>query len=94
MRNRERAFGERLLRAVVIGFGVLGGFAAFDAILLFLVLLLSAKFVAAPNPYIGLVMFVALPIAAIVGGAIAWTAYTVWNDRAPESPADGHQAAV
>ena len=94
MRNREPAFGERLRRAVVISLGVLGVFAAFDAILLFVVLLLSAIFVAAPNPYIGLVMFVALPIVAIVGGAIAWTAYTVWNDRAPESPADGHQAAV
>ena len=94
MRNRERAFGERLWRAVVIGLGVLGGFAAFDAILLFLVLLLSAKFVAAPNPYFGLVMFVALPIAAIVGGAIAWTAYTVSNDRAPKSPADGQRATV
>ena len=94
MRNRERAFGERLWRAVVIAFGVLGGFAAFDAILLFFVLLLSAKFVASPNPYIGLVMFVALPIAAIVGGAIAWTAYTVWNDRSLKSPTDGHQAPV
>jgi predicted membrane metal-binding protein len=94
MRHRERAFGERLWRAVVIGLGVLGGFAAFDAILLFFVLLLSATFVAAPNPYLGLVVFVALPIAAIVGGAIAWTAYTVCHDRARESPAEGHQAAV
>ena len=92
MRDRERACGKRFWRAVGIGLAVLGGFVAFDAILLFLVLLLSAMFIAAPSPYIGLVMFVALPIAAIVGGVIAWTAYSVCTDRASESPADGHQA--
>jgi hypothetical protein len=93
MRNRERAFGERLWRAVVISLGVLGGFAAFDAILLFFVLL-TATFIAEFNLYIGLVVFVALPIAAIVGGAIAWTAYTALQDPASASPHDGHHAAV
>jgi hypothetical protein len=94
MRNRERAFGARLRRGVVIVLGVFGGFAAIDAILLFLFLLLWTVFVAMPSPYIGLLMFVALPFIAIIGGALAWTAYTVWNDRAPESPSDRHHAAV
>ena len=94
MGNRERAFGERFWRTVVIVLAVLGGFAVLDAIILFAVLLLAAVFIAAPSPYIGLLMFVALPLAAIVGGAMAWMAYTVLNDRAQESPADGQHTAV
>ena len=94
MGNRERAFGERFWRTVVIVLAVLGGFAVLDAIVLFAVLLLGAVFIATPSPYIGLLMFVALPLAAIVGGAVAWMAYTVVNDRAQGSPADGQHTAV
>jgi hypothetical protein len=94
MGNRERAFGERFWRTVVIVLAVLGGFAVLDAIVLFAVLLLAAVFIAAPGPYIGLLMFVALLLAAIVGGAMAWMAYTLLNDRALASPADQHHTTV
>ena len=93
MGNRERAFGERFWRTIVIVLAVLGGFAVLDAIVLFAVLLLAAVFIAAPGPYIGMLMFVALPLAAIVGGVIAWMAYTVLNDPAQGSSADRHHTA-
>jgi membrane-bound ClpP family serine protease len=95
MWNRERAFGQRLWRAIVISFGVLGGFAAIDAILGFLVLVGAAIAFGLPNPYIGLLMFVALPVIAAVGGAVAWTAYLIVKRRTPQSQAaDPHRVAA
>jgi hypothetical protein len=82
MQNSERPRGKRLWRVTLIVLGLLGGLAVFDAVLLFLVLLLSAIVIAPLSPYIGLLMLVALPLAAIAGGAIAWTAYVLLNDRA------------
>ena len=95
MRNRERAFGERLWRAVVISLGVLGGFAAIDAVLAFFFLVGSVIVFGAPNPYIGLLMFVALPVIGVVGGAVAWTAYRVLTRHTPDSQAaDPHRVAA
>ena len=90
MRNGERSVGARLGRALILIAGVVGALAAFDAVLLFLVLLTAAVFGDALNPYIGLLLFVALPIAVIAGGAMAWTAYTISSEaggpRAGNSP--------
>jgi positive regulator of sigma E activity len=82
MRNSDRFRGRRLWRVTLVVLGLLGGLAVFDAVLLFLVLLLSAIVIAPLSPYIGMLMLVALPLAAVAGGAIAWTAYTLLNDRA------------
>jgi hypothetical protein len=92
--NRERAFGERLWRAVVMTAGILGGFAAIDAIFLFLFLVGAAFIFDAPNPYIGLVMFVVLPAITVLGGGSAWAAYCSLRRRPPRSQADPHQAAA
>jgi hypothetical protein len=91
--NRERAFGERLWRAVVMTAGILGGFAAIDAIFLFLFLAGAAFFVAL-NPYIGLVMLVVLPAITALGGGTAWAAYCLLRRPTPRSQADPHQAAA
>jgi uncharacterized membrane protein HdeD (DUF308 family) len=91
--NRERAFGERLWRAVVITAGILGGFAAIDAIFLFLFLVGAALF-ADLNPYVGLVMFVLLPAITVLGGGTAWAAYCSLKRRTPRSQADPHQAVA
>ena len=72
MPNRDRFLDARFTRTLIVVAGVLGGLAALDAILLLPVLLLASS-----NPYIGLVTFVALPVAAVVGSALAWTAYTL-----------------
>ena len=93
MRNHERAFGERLWRAAVIAFGILGAFAAIDAILFFFVLV-GAAIVFEPSPYLGLLMFVALPAAAVVGAAVAWTAYQVLTRRTQQSQAEEHHVAA
>lgn len=96
--NRERSLGERLWRAVVITAGVLGGFAAIDAVFLFLFLVGAAFFVDAPNPYVGLVMLVILPVITILGGATALTAYRILRRPTVQSQADPqtdpHQAVA
>jgi hypothetical protein len=95
MRNREHAFGERLWRAVVISVGVVGGFVAIDAIIAFFFLVGAAIAFGAPNPYIGLLMFVALPVLGVVGGAVAWTAYCVLTRHTSDSQAaDPHRVAA
>jgi membrane protein implicated in regulation of membrane protease activity len=76
----------------VITAGILGGFAAIDAIFLFLFLVGAAFFVGL-NPYIGLVMFVVLPVITVLGGATAWTAYCSLKHRTPRSQAT-HQAVA
>lgn len=71
-------------RGVLVVLGVLGGFVAFDALLLFIFFALSALFIARTGPYFGLVTFVVLPFCAIAGAAVAWTAYLVLDDAVSE----------
>lgn len=84
----------RFWRVILIVLGLLGGLAVFDAVLLFLVLLLSAIVIAPLSPYIGLLMLVALPLAAIAGSAVAWTAYTLLTDHAAGHGPDEHHLPV
>lgn len=81
----RRGFG----RGVLVVLGVLGGFVAFDALLLFIFFALSALFIEQTGPYFGLVTWVALPFCAVAGAAIAWTAYLVLHDVAPEQEPRG-----
>ena len=96
--TRERRLGERLWRAVVITAGVLGGFAAIDAAFLFMFLVGAAFFVDAPNPYIGLVMLIILPVIMVFGGGTAWGAYRILRHHTvqPEADlqADAHQVVA
>ena len=91
MRNRERFWRTRVGRGLILTFGVAGGMLAFDAILLFLFFLLAALVIAPPNPYVGLLMFVGVPIVVVLGTTLAWTAYRVLKERAPEAEVQGHQ---
>jgi len=84
MRTHQRSLRERLGRGFFIVLGLLGGLALVDAVLMFLVLLLAAIFIDVPAPYVGLLMFIVLPLVAVIGGALAWTGYSVLIDRAPE----------
>jgi hypothetical protein len=94
MWSRQRSVGTRVGRGLILTVGVLGGLVAFDAILLFLVLLAAALVIAPPNPYIGLFMFVGVPILVVLGTALAWIAYRVLRDRAPEADGEGHEVHV
>ena len=89
MRNAQRSFGTRVGRALILIMGLVGASAAVDAILLFLCLPFFAIVVGLSNPYIGLLMFVALPFVTILGGAVAWIAYAIVNDRVTTSGAGG-----
>lgn len=88
MRNNTRPLGERVGRAVIIGVGLLGALAAFDALLLFCFLLLAAVFVAPPGPYIGLVMFIAVPVTVVIGAALGWAGYSALVERSDTPHAD------
>lgn len=90
MRNHTRSVAMWVLRAFLLAAGVLGGFALVDAVLLFVVL--AGLSVFAPNPYMGLIMFVGLPLLGLVGAALVWIAYVVLRDRTPSSP-PGNQHA-
>jgi len=90
MRNHARPLGTRIGRAVIIGLGALGALAALDASALFLFLLFAAAFVAPSGPYIGLILFVVVPLTVVVGGALAWAGYYVLTEQPEEPvPADG-----
>lgn len=68
-------------RTLIVFMGVLGALAVFDAALLFVVLLFAA-----PSPYVGLLMFVAVPAAMVVGAILVWTSYRLLtHGRAPVS---------
>lgn len=58
------------MRTMVVIVGILGALAALDALVLFVVLLLTG-----PAPYVGLLMFVAVPVAIAVGLALLWAAF-------------------
>ncbi len=92
MRNQTRPLGERVGRAIIIGIGAVGALAAFDALLLFFFLLFAALFVAPPSPYIGLVMFIGVPLTVVIGGALAWAGYQAYMERAEDPHANGHPA--
>ena len=95
MRNHARPLGQRIGRAIIIGLGAVGALAAFDALALFVFLLFAAAFVAPLGPYIGLVVFVAVPLTVVIGGALAWAGYHVLMERPEESPAaDGVEDAA
>ena len=76
-------------RTLVVIMGVLGALAVFDAGLLFIVLLLAG-----PSPYVGLLMFVAVPIAMAVGGALVWTAYLLLSPDRDADDAHGHASSA
>ena len=76
MRTREPVFGAQFGQTLILLLGVMGVFLALDAVVLFFVLLLAA-----PTPYGGLLMFIAVPIAVAVGGTLAWMAWTVVAER-------------
>lgn len=92
MRNQERSFGERVGRGVIIGIGALGALAAFDALLLFFFLLFAAMLVAPPGPYIGIVMFIAVPLTVAIGSALAWAGYIAYMEPVQERDGDAHRA--
>lgn len=79
MQNRQAIERPRLSHTVILVVGVLGAIAAFDATLLFLLLLLGAG----PAPYGGLLLGAAL-FFVVVGGVLAWTAYLVLRSEPPE----------
>ena len=91
MGNRKRSIVARLGRALLFVIGMLGAFAVIDAVLLFF-FVLAAMIVWVPNPYMGLVLFVAAPLIAIAGGALAAIAYAVLKERAPVPGAGEHHA--
>ncbi len=85
MPDHVRHRQSRVARGVLLVVGVIGGFVAFDSILLFVFFALSALFIAPTGPYFGLVTFVALPFLALAGAAVAWTAYLVLHESAPDA---------
>lgn len=94
MRSRHRSPGARVGRGLILTIGVLGGLVAFDAILLFLVLLAVVLVIGPPKPYIGLFLLVGVPILVVLGAALAWIAYRILRDRAPEAEGAGHEVRV
>jgi hypothetical protein len=86
MRNPDRSLALRLGRGLLFAIGFMAALALIDAVLLFFVLLLAAMFSETSNPYIGIV-FIGLPILALLGAAVAAIAYAVLTERAPGSPA-------
>jgi uncharacterized BrkB/YihY/UPF0761 family membrane protein len=88
MRNPDRSFARRLGRGLLLVIGIVGALAFIDAVILFFVILLAAMFSETPGPYVGIV-FVGLPILALLGAAVAAMVYAVLREQGPRSPA-GH----
>jgi hypothetical protein len=82
MWNDEGPRGPGVGRTLVTILGVLGAFVALDALLAFLALLVIPMFVGSQNPYVGLLLFIVLPVAAVLGAVLAWAAYVVVSARA------------
>jgi hypothetical protein len=82
------SFAVRLGRGLLLAIGIVGALALIDAVVLFFVVLLAAMFSERPGPYVGIV-FVGLPILALLGAAVAAIVYGVLRERAPRAPA-GH----
>ena len=88
MGDHHRSLSTRVLRALLVAVGVIGVFAAIDATLLFLVLVGLSAF--APNLYVGLILFLGLPLVGLAGAALAAIAYAVLRDRTPSSTGEHH----
>ena len=82
------SFAVRLGRGLLLAIGIVGALALIDAVVLFFVVLFAAMFSERPGPYVGIV-FVGLPIIALLGAAVAAIVYAVLRERAPRLPA-GH----
>lgn len=73
-----------LLRWVVACGGLLGLLLAVDGFIAFLVIVLSAVFGSSPpNPYVGAIAYVVLPVVMLIGGAAAWFAHKFWTATSP-----------
>ena len=83
MRNQEHSVIAGLGRSLLLVVGVLGAFAAVDAVVLFVYFLVAAILIEAPGPYAGLLMLVVLPGVAAIGVALAWTAYVLVHQASP-----------
>jgi hypothetical protein len=95
MRIHERSFSGRLGRGLLLISGVMGGLALADAVLLFFFfLVLVPRSAATPNPYIGFVLFVALPVLAVVGATLAALAFMVSSDGEQPPSADEHHVGT
>lgn len=74
-----------VLRWIVGCGGLLGLLLAIDGFVAFLFILLSALFGGGPpNPYVGAIAYVLLPILMLIGLAAAWGAYSFWTAPSPE----------
>jgi hypothetical protein len=82
MRNRDRSVVVGVGRALLLVAGIIGAFAAVDATFLFVYFLIAGILIEAPGPYTGLLMLVVLPAVAVLGIALAWTAYVMLHDVA------------
>ena len=85
------SFAVRLGRGLLLAIGIVGALALIDAVVLFFVVLFAAMFSERPGPYVGIV-FVGLPIIALLGAAVAAMVYAVLRGRGPRLPA-GHNHA-
>ena len=73
-----------VLRWVVASGGLLGLLLAVDGFVAFLFIVLSAVFGSnPPNPYVGAVAYVVLPVVMVIGGTGAWFAYKFWTATSP-----------
>ena len=80
MRNRDRSVVVSVGRALLLVAGIIGAFAAVDATFLFVYFLIAGILIEAPGPYTGLLLLVVLPAVAVLGIALAWTAYVMLHD--------------
>jgi hypothetical protein len=95
MRTHERSFTGRLGRGLWLISGVMGGLALLDAVLLFLFfLVLVPTSAATAHPYIGFVLFVALPVLAVVGATLAAIAYMLSSDGESSPSSDEHHVGT
>lgn len=84
MWKRERSLGALVGRIFLLIVGVGSGLFALDALVVLVFLALGALFGHRLNPYIGLLMFVALPAAVAAGATIAYSAYLVLKSGASQ----------
>lgn len=95
MRTHERSFTARLGQGLLLISGLMGGLALVDAVLLFFFfLVLVPTSAVTPNPYLGFVLFIALPVLAVVGFTLAAMAYIVSSDGEPSPSGDKHQLGM
>ena len=82
---RSHRASSRVIRVLVACGGVLGLLLAVDAFVAFLfVLMASIVSSGPPNPYVGVVAYVLLPVLVLFGLAVAWGAWEFWALTAPD----------